>query len=86
METLILKDYQQVTNPCVTTIGMFDGVHKGHRFVLSHVCDYAKQQGLKSMVITFDCHPREVVQTDWKPLLLTTNDERMRLLAETGID
>lgn len=86
METLILKDNQQTANPCVATIGMFDGVHKGHRFVLSHVCDYAKQQGLQSMVITFDCHPREVVQTDWKPLLLTTNEERMRLLAETGID
>ena len=86
METLILKDNQQVTNPCVATIGMFDGVHKGHRFVLSHVCEYAKQRGVQSMVITFDCHPCEVVQTDWKPLLLTTNDERMRLLAETGIN
>ena len=77
---------KQVMKPCVATIGMFDGVHKGHRFVLAHVCDYARKQGLQAMVITFDRHPREVVQTDWRPLLLTTNEERLRLLAETGID
>ena len=86
METLILKGNEQQAIPCVATIGMFDGVHKGHRFVLSHICDYAKAHQLASMVITFDQHPREVVQTDWKPQLLTTFDERMRLLAETGID
>lgn len=77
---------KQVMKPCVATIGMFDGVHKGHRFVLAHVCDYARKQGLQAMVITFDRHPREVVQTDWRPLLLTTYEERLRLLAETGID
>ena len=77
---------KQVMKPCVATIGMFDGVHKGHRFVLAHVCDYARKQGLQAMVITFDRHPREVVQTDWRPLLLTTKEERLRLLAETGID
>lgn len=77
---------KQVMKPCVATIGMFDGVHKGHRFVLAHVCDYARKQGLQAMVITFDRHPREVVQTDWRPLLLTTNEEHLRLLAETGID
>ena len=82
----IQKGNERQAVPCVATIGMFDGVHKGHRFVLSHVCDYAKKWGLQSMVITFDRHPREVVQTDWKPLLLTTNDERMQLLAETGIN
>ena len=86
METLILKGNKQQAVPCVATIGMFDGVHKGHRFVLGQVCDYAKAQRLASMVITFDQHPREVVQTDWKPQLLTTFEERMRLLAETGID
>ncbi|MBO7116617.1 MAG: bifunctional riboflavin kinase/FAD synthetase [Prevotella sp.] len=86
METLILKGNEQQAIPCVATIGMFDGVHKGHRFVLSHICDYAKAHQLASMVITFDQHPREVVQTDWKPQLLTTFDERMRLLEETGID
>jgi riboflavin kinase/FMN adenylyltransferase len=65
---------------------MFDGVHRGHRFVLRHVCDYARAHGLSTTVITFDRHPREVVHTDWQSQLLTTFEERMGLLEETGID
>ena len=86
MEKLILEKGSQAVVPCVATIGMFDGVHKGHRFVLKQVCDYAKAQGLASCVITFDRHPREVVQSDWHPKLLTTFEERMQLLEQTGID
>lgn len=86
METMILKGNERQIVPCVATIGMFDGVHKGHRFVLEHICEQAKARQLASMVITFDRHPREVVQTDWKPLLLTTFEERMKLLGETGVD
>ncbi len=86
METLILSEEKMEVTPCVATIGMFDGVHEGHRFVLRRVCDYAKAHQLASTVITFDRHPREVVQTGWKPQLLTTFDERIRLLGETGID
>lgn len=54
--------------------------------MLEHICEQAKARQLASMVITFDRHPREVVQTDWKPLLLTTFEERMKLLGETGVD
>ena len=86
METLFLERNNHAIVPSVATIGMFDGVHEGHRFVLSHVCDYAKAHQIASTVITFDRHPREVVQTGWHPLLLTTFEERMRLLEETGVD
>lgn len=86
METLILENERQAVVPCVATIGMFDGVHRGHRFVLGHIRDYAKAHHLNATVITFDRHPKEVVQTEWKPLLLTTFEERMRLLEGTGID
>ena len=86
MERLILENGCCAIVPCVATIGMFDGVHRGHRFVLRHVCDYAKAHGLSTTVITFDRHPREVVHTDWQPQLLTTFEERMGLLEETGID
>lgn len=86
MERLILEKGCCAIVPCVATIGMFDGVHRGHRFVLRHVCDYAKAHGLSTTVITFDRHPREVVHTDWQPQLLTTFEERMGLLEETGID
>lgn len=86
METLILSENKKQVTPCVATIGMFDGVHRGHRFVLDSVKTYAAERGLSSTVITFDKHPREVVQTGWKPQLLTTFKERMKLLEDTGID
>lgn len=86
MERLLLEKESFAITPCVATIGMFDGVHKGHRFVLDHVKACALRLGLSSTVITFDRHPREVVQQGWKAQLLTTFEERMRLLEETGID
>ncbi|MBQ9672534.1 MAG: bifunctional riboflavin kinase/FAD synthetase [Prevotella sp.] len=68
------------------TIGFFDGVHRGHRFLISHLKEVAEQRGLQSMVITFERHPRQVVNADWQPQLLTSLAERTRLLAKTGID
>ncbi len=63
----------------VATIGMFDGVHHGHQFVLHHVVETARECGLCSMAITFDRPLREVP-------LLTPLDEKVRLLKECGID
>ena len=68
------------------TIGFFDGVHQGHRFLLSQVKAAAKQHGLQTLVVTFAQHPRETLQTDYKPLLLTTPDEKVRLLQESQVD
>ncbi len=70
----------------VATIGFFDGVHCGHRFLISQVMAQAAVEGLGSMVVTMDCHPRTVVDTDYVPQLLTTNEERLALLRETGIE
>jgi len=86
METMMFDKDSKAVVPSVATIGMFDGVHRGHRFVLKQVCDYAKAHGLASAVITFDRHPREIVQSDWHPMLLTTYEERIKLLEETGVD
>lgn len=74
------------TTACVATIGFFDGVHRGHRFLISQVCEQAKAEGREAMVITFDRHPRQVLQDDYQPALLTTTDEKLQLLKETGID
>ena len=68
------------------TIGFFDGVHRGHCFLLEQLRHEALTHGMKSMAISFDRHPREVVQTEWHPQLLTTLDEKCTLLAQTGID
>lgn len=68
------------------TIGFFDGVHRGHQFLLKQLREEAGARGLKSMAVTFDRHPRQVVQTDWQPQLLTTLEEKKELLSKTGID
>lgn len=72
--------------PTVATIGFFDGVHLGHRHLIGSVVGEARKLGLQSAVVTFDRHPRQVVQTDYVPQLLTTLDEKLRLLSTTGID
>lgn len=68
------------------TIGFFDGVHLGHRFLLEQVKQHAAEQGLQTMAITFSDHPRRVLNKDYQPSLLTTLDERLSLLEHEGLD
>jgi riboflavin kinase/FMN adenylyltransferase len=70
----------------VATVGFFDGVHKGHRFLIRSLRQLANGKGLPSAVLTFPVHPRVVLQTGFVPLLLNSFDERMELLAANGID
>lgn len=72
--------------PCVATIGFFDGVHCGHRYLIEQVCEAAGMHGFASGVVTFPVHPRKVVQPDYHPKLLTTCEEKISLLAETSLD
>lgn len=68
------------------SIGFFDGVHSGHRFLIKQVIDQAKEKGLASALITFPAHPRITLKSDFLPEMLTTSEEKLRLLNETGID
>lgn len=70
----------------VATIGFFDGVHRGHCSLLSQVVRQAAQRNRQSTVVTFDIHPRQLVNPDFQPLLLTTLDEKLQLLSRQGID
>lgn len=72
--------------PSVATIGFFDGVHRGHRFLLDHIIAEAQAAGLASMAVTFDRHPRQVLQSDYVPQTLSTPEEKLQLLAATGLD
>lgn len=70
----------------VQTIGFFDGVHRGHKHLLRQVADEADRRGLKSMVVTFKQHPRKVLQHDVSVPLLTTTDEKLKLIEQCGVD
>lgn len=66
---------------CAVTIGFFDGVHRGHRYLLSQLESLAAASGLSPVVLTFACHPRTVVQKGFVPSLLTTPEEKRNLLS-----
>ena len=72
--------------PAVATIGFFDGVHRGHQYLIGRGIDEARADGLASMVITFARHPRQVIDTHYVPRLLSTPEMKIERLAETGID
>ncbi|HET7613045.1 MAG TPA: bifunctional riboflavin kinase/FAD synthetase [Gemmatimonadaceae bacterium] len=70
----------------VITVGTFDGVHRGHRDVVERLVARARALKIPSVLVTFDPHPLEIVNPAAAPLLLTTHDEKLEVLAETGID
>jgi riboflavin kinase/FMN adenylyltransferase len=71
---------------CAATIGFFDGVHKGHRFLIDQVKEIAANKNIHSAIITFPIHPRKVIDADYCPEMLTICNEKTKLLAETEID
>lgn len=73
-------------SPTVATIGFFDGVHLGHRFLIQQVKVAATQTGWQSSIITFPVHPRQVIQSEFQPQLLSSPEEKIELLATTHID
>ncbi len=80
------KGATESLSPCVATIGFFDGVHRGHQFLVSCLVEAARNEGLESTVITFDEHPRRVLQSDYQPELLSTLSSKLLLLSKTEVD
>jgi riboflavin kinase/FMN adenylyltransferase len=81
-----IEEIPEGIGPCVAAIGNFDGVHLGHQEVLSAVVREGREKGFSSVAITFDPHPERFLRPDKAPRLLTPLDERVRLLAATGVD
>ena len=86
MDNDIFKTLNDDLRPCVATIGFFDGVHRGHQFLIANVMEEARKAGLQSLVITFDRHPRQVLSQNYQPRLLTTLERKLQLLSLTGVD
>jgi riboflavin kinase / FMN adenylyltransferase len=71
----------------VITVGTFDGVHEGHKAIISRVVDRAREKRSRSVVVTFDPHPREVINAGSNPVhLLTTPQERAAILRDLNVD
>jgi riboflavin kinase / FMN adenylyltransferase len=74
------------SRPVVATIGVFDGMHRGHRALIDTVVRRAAEQGLRSLVVTFDPHPATVLAGSVFPHLLTGRALQLRYLTELGVD
>jgi riboflavin kinase/FMN adenylyltransferase len=72
--------------PSVVALGVFDGIHLGHREILARAVERARAEGLVSVACTFDRHPMEILQPERAPLPITTLEERLELMGATGID
>ncbi len=72
--------------PHAVTIGVFDGVHLGHRWVIDSTAQAAAQLGAATAVVTFDPHPAAVLRPDLAPRLLTDLDQKLELLEGAGVD
>jgi riboflavin kinase/FMN adenylyltransferase len=81
-----LADVPPDFGPTIATIGNFDGVHRGHQWVIAEVVARARALGAKSIAITFDPHPVRVLRPESTQPLITPLDEKLELLASTGLD
>ena len=70
----------------VVTIGVFDGVHRGHQQILGHAVKKAREKGVPAVVVTFDPHPSEVVRPGSHPAVLTEPGRKADLMASLGVD
>ena len=81
----IYQNFDNIEGEFAACIGFFDGVHRGHQFLLRHLCQDAAEAGLSPAVVTFANHPRKVVQPDFDLVLIDTLEQRLQKLEKMGI-
>src|SRR2546422_3144939 len=81
-----LESYPPDALSSAVALGAFDGVHLGHRAILGTAVAQARRDGLVALACTFDPHPLEVLQPERSPVPITTLEERLELIAGTGVD
>lgn len=86
MKTICLNKELKKGSECVATIGMFDGVHRGHQLLIGMVTERARRLGMASTVFTFDRSPRQVLDPTFHPQLLTTLQEKEEAIKTLGVD
>ena len=75
-----------IKRPVAATIGFFDGLHVGHKFLIERLVSISKERGYESMVITFSNHPRLVFSTESDLKLLSTGEEKRNMISNYGVD
>jgi riboflavin kinase/FMN adenylyltransferase len=86
MKVIRIDDSTVIHNETASSIGFFDGVHRGHRYLIEQLKENAQLLGLPTSIITFSNHPKKVLQSKYPLKLLNSFDERMKQLASTGIN
>ena len=81
-----LEDVPADFGPTIVSVGNFDGVHRAHQAVLRDIAERAKQQGAKSVAVTFDPHPSRILRPESEFKLLTPTPEKLRWIGMTGLD
>ena len=83
----ILYTPKQINQPTTISIGTFDGVHRGHRFIIDYANELAKRYQFANMIITFDPHPRFVLAKEIQAhFLLTTLEEKLEIMSQMPVD
>lgn len=82
----ITDDIKTALPPCVATIGCFDGVHRGHRYLIRQVTQIGQEKGLHTTLITFPVHPRQVMQSDYQPQFLSCLPQKEALIQTLQVD
>ncbi len=85
----VIRDLTACPRPAegsVVSVGVYDGVHLGHRYLMGELRRLAAERGALAAVVTFDRHPAEVIRPTRAPRLLTSLEQRLELLAATGVD
>lgn len=81
-----IAELRRVGKPAHLAIGVFDGIHLGHRAVIGRAVDDAQAAGGASVVVTFHPHPEKVLRPDRAPRLLTSAEHKVRLIRSLGVD
>ncbi|MEQ8192583.1 MAG: riboflavin biosynthesis protein RibF, partial [Candidatus Eremiobacterota bacterium] len=82
----ILETIETSCNPSIITVGVFDGVHRGHQKILSKLIEEGNKKHYEKIVFTFKNHPLNVIDSSIKPPLLTTFEEKVEIISSFSID
>lgn len=81
-----IKEWVKPNIPVILTLGMYDGVHRGHQIILENLVKTAREKNGKSVLLTFSPHPRKVLEPNAEIKMLSLLDEKLELLKKTGLD